>query len=125
MKYLKCRNIMIVVLAVMLTRVPQLQAAQAAQEQMISTAAWVSQTEREQMADKVVQFIERGDVAKELVKSGVDPQEARSRVASLSDAELQQLSTEIDKAHYGGDGVVGILLVVILVLLIVFLVKRI
>lgn len=115
------------VLIVMLTRVPQLVAAERAvgvSPQMISTTEWVTEQTREQMVQKVTQFLQKDEVRNQLAASGVSVDEASQRVASLSESELRQLSSEIDQAQYGGD-VGGILIVVLLVVLIIFLVKRI
>lgn len=118
------KKLVVVSLAVLLTRVPQLYAVEALQNEMISTTEWVNEAARKEMADKVSHFLDRKDVREQLAASGVSSVEAQERVAALSDAELKHLSTEIDKATYGGD-VVGILVVVLLVVLIIYLVKRI
>lgn len=59
-----------------------------------------------------------------MLKLGLNPAEANSRVASLSDKEVKNLSERIDSAQAGG-WLGGLLVVVVLVLLIVFLTKRI
>ena len=117
------KKMLIVTLSVMLTRVPQLQAAAEAQGKMISTVDWVNEQSRKEMEAKVTQFMNREDVATQLTQNGVNPTEAQMRVASLSDAELQHLSSEIDKSTYGGS-VAGVLIIVVLVLLIIYLAKR-
>lgn len=117
------KKILVVTLSVMLTRVPQLQAATQAEGKMISTMEWVNEQSRKEMVDKVTKFMNRDDVATQLTANGVNPTEAQLRVASLSDAELQHLSTEIDKSTYGGS-VAGVLIIVVLVLLIIYLAKR-
>ncbi|MBY0314433.1 MAG: PA2779 family protein [Bdellovibrionales bacterium] len=123
----RLKTTVLMVLIVMLTRVPQLVAADRAIEvssPMISTTEWVTEQTREQMAQKVTQFLQKDEVRHQLAASGVSVDEASQRVASLSESELRQLSSEIDQAQYGGD-VGGILIVVLLVVLIIFLVKRI
>lgn len=117
------KKMLIVTLSVMLTRVPQLQAAAQAEGKMISTVDWVNEQNRKEMVAKVTQFMSRDDVATQLTANGVNPSEAQLRVASLSDAELQHLSSEIDKSTYGGS-VAGVLIIVVLVLLIIYLAKR-
>jgi hypothetical protein len=119
------RKILVVMLAVMMTRVPQLHAAAQVEGQMISTVEWVNEQGRKEMIEKVNHFLSRQEVATQLSQHGVSASEAQGHIASLSDAELQNLSHEIDNATYGGDGVVGILVVVLLVVLIIYLVKRI
>ncbi len=118
------KKVIVIGLTVLLTRVPELYAVDAVQGQMISTTAWVNEAARQEMAEKVSKFLDRNDVREQMTASGVSAEEAKLRVAALSDAELQNLSNEIDKATYGGD-VVGILVIVLLVVLIIYLVKRI
>lgn len=118
------KKVVVVSLAILLTRMPQLYAVDALQGQMISTTEWVNEENRKEMTDKVKHFLDRKDVQDQLAVSGVSAQEAKDRVAALSDAELQHLSGEIDKASYGGN-VAGILVIVLLVVLIIYLVKRI
>jgi hypothetical protein len=66
-------------------------------------------------------FLSREDVRAQMERLGVSPEEARSRVAALSDAEVVSLQEKIDQLPAGTSfiGVVaGILLVLILILLI-------
>ena len=62
--------------------------------------------------------LSRPEVQAELVRQGVDPTLAMDRVAALSDADAARLAAQIDTAPAGGDGVLGVILVVFLVLLI-------
>ena len=63
---------------------------------------------------KVRAFMERQDVEDMLIARGIDPLEARARLNSLSDAEVQTISAKIDELPAGG-GVVGALIVIIVV----------
>ena len=119
------KKVLIVMLAVMMSRVPQLQAAAQVEGQMISTVEWVNEQGRQAMIKKVNNFLSRQDVTTQLAQNGVAASEAQGRIASLSDAELQNLSQEVDNATYAGDGVVGVLIIVLVVVLIIYLVKRI
>jgi hypothetical protein len=94
-----------------------------AQAGMISTSEALTQMDRAQGERTVSEFLGRSDVKEQLVKLGVSPEEAGRRLASLSDAEVKKLSTDIDHATAGGD-VTGILVVVLLVVLIIYLIKR-
>jgi len=63
--------------------------------------------------------LSRADVQAELVSLGVDPADAVARVAALSDAELAQVSQELQTLPAGGDGlltVIGIVFIVLLIL---------
>jgi hypothetical protein len=68
--------------------------------------------------EHVLRFLERADVQQQLQSYGVNPADAKARVAALNDAELAQLSSRIDSLPAGGDiGILGFVLVVFLVLL--------
>ena len=119
----KYRNVIIAVLSLCLSHLPNVAFAEAAMNQttqMVPTSVVVEEFNRQQTEAKVLNFINKDDVQKKLVSQGLNADEAKSRVASLSNQELQNLSIQIDQAQYGGDILVAILLVV----LIIFLVKR-
>lgn len=63
--------------------------------------------------------LERAEVQRELQAHGVSLEQAKARVASLSDAEAAQLAAQIESLPAGGDGgaLIGALLIVFLVLL--------
>lgn len=52
--------------------------------------------------EKVIAFINRAEVEQELKAQGVSPDEAKARIAHLSDAELQMLAGKIDELPAGG-----------------------
>lgn len=79
---------------------------------IVSTEQALGGAERERLAG----VLERSDVQARLLALGVSAQEARERVAALSDAEAAQLAAEIDSLPAGGD-VLGVALIVFLVLL--------
>lgn len=90
---------------------------------MISTSTLVDDLARGEHEQNVANFLSREDVKKQLMTLGISDADAQRRVSSLSDRELKNLSGEVDQALAGGS-VAGILIVVILVLLIIYLVKR-
>jgi hypothetical protein len=61
--------------------------------------------------------LERADVAAVLVERGVSLQQARLRVAALTDAEAARLAAQIDRAPAGASELVGTLVIVFMVLL--------
>ncbi len=63
------------------------------------------------------QLLARPDVMAGLVARGVDPAQARSRVAAMTDPEIAALRERIDSLPAGGD-LVGVLFVGFVVLLI-------
>lgn len=119
----KYRNIVIAVLTICLSHLPNVAFAEVAMDhaqQMVPTSVVVEEFNRQQTEEKVLNFLNKDEVQKKLVAQGLNADEAKLRVASLSNQELQSLSKQIDQAQYGGDILVAILLVV----LIIFLIKR-
>jgi hypothetical protein len=88
---------------------------------LVPTAQAVSAIDTEQTRSQLYVLIDRADVQAQLEVWGVDPQEARARVDTLSDQELKNLSARMDQMP-AGEGAIGIIvgaaLVVILVLII-------
>ncbi len=71
--------------------------------------------------DTVNAFMDRSDVRSQFEALGVDPDEAKQRVAALSDEEVQHLADKInsDPAGQGAVGaIVGAALIIFIVLLI-------
>jgi hypothetical protein len=114
---------LITLLSLLISHFPDV-AFGAVAEQMISTTDVVESQSRTQVEAKIQSYLDREDLQKELKKLGVSPTEVKERMASLSVAELNQLSKQMDQARYGGD-IFGILILVLLILLIIYLAKRI
>lgn len=71
--------------------------------------------------DRLNALMQREDVRAEMRRQGVDPDEAAARVAALSDAEVAQLTAQIDELPAGQSAIgviVGAIVLVFLVLLI-------
>ncbi len=66
---------------------------------IVSTDAVVAGVERERLAG----MLERSEVQERLLALGVDPANAKARVAALSDAEAAQLAAQLDELPAGGD----------------------
>lgn len=107
-----------VAMSLMLTNAP---AVAFAESGMISTHEALAEQTRSQAVDKVHDFLSRSDVQKLMVERGLSPEEASLRVASLSEVELRQLSGQVDQAKAGGD----VLLTILVVILIIYFVRRI
>ena len=90
----------------------------AASAGMVSTQDALQIEQREATINKVEVWLQREDVSQQLVALGVDPADARERVASLSAEEIEQLATSIETMPAGGDllALVGAVFVVLLVL---------
>jgi hypothetical protein len=82
-----------------------------AQAALVATDAAL---ERQRLAG----LLGRAEVQQQLRAYGVEPGEARARVAALTDAEAAQLVSNIDELPAGGVGIVGAIVLVFLVLLV-------
>lgn len=92
---------------------------QAVQAAMISTeqvAHSAITSKGNQDRANIVNMLSRDEVQAELVARGIDPTEAKSRVAALTDEEASSLSSQLDKAPAGG--IIGAILLVFFVLLV-------
>lgn len=83
-----------------------------AQAEIVNTETLVAGTQQQRLAG----LLERGDVQARLQALGVDPTQARERVAALSDEEAARLAARLDQLPAGGD-ILGVALIVFLVLL--------
>jgi hypothetical protein len=92
-----------------------------AQAKMVTTDQVLEHADPGSDRERVESFILREGVQRQLVLLGINPDEAASRVASLSNGEIQQIAGRLDElpAGEGGIGaVVGAILIIFLVLLI-------
>lgn len=65
---------------------------------------------------QVLATLERADVAAALAERGVSVDQAKARVAALTDAEAMQLAAEIDKAPAGAGELIGSIVIVLVIL---------
>jgi hypothetical protein len=112
------RNCCVLVLSLMLSHLPQVAIAES---QMIPTAQVAEEMSRAEAQAQVETFLKKPELREALIARGISPDEASSRLAALSDSELRQMATEMNSAQYGGD----ILLAILLVVLIIYFAKRI
>ncbi len=92
-----------------------------AQAEMITTDQVLQDTDPSGDRAKLETFLSRDDVQGQLILLGIDPDEAASRVASLTDKEVQQIAGRLDELPAGEGGlgaVVGAIVLIFLVLLI-------
>lgn len=68
--------------------------------------------------------LENKMVRERLAQLGMTAEQIDGRLSKLSDQDLHQAAIQIEKQNPAGDGAVGILVVVVLVLLIIYLFKR-
>ncbi len=92
-----------------------------AQAEMITTDQVLQDTDPSGDRAKLETFLSRDDVQGQLILLGINPDEAASRVASLTDKEVQQIAGRLDELPAGEGGlgaVVGAIVLIFLVLLI-------
>ena len=85
---------------------------------MIGTETLASQTLRADTEARVQTLLSRDDVQSKLVAWGVDVEKAKTRANAMSDAELQRVAYALDSQPAGGDIIVlvGVVFVVLLIL---------
>lgn len=113
----RTRKALALVVAIALSHTAGLQAAHAGMVATESVAAQSAQADVNQQRASVLATLNRSDVAEALRAKGVDMDAARARVASLSDAEVAQLSDQLDNAPAGASGVLGAIVFIFLLLL--------
>ncbi len=105
-----------VFMAFLMTHIP----AVAAEEKLVSTSEWIFEVESAQAQENIQTFLTESKVREAFLKRGLSPEEVSQRLASLSPMELKQLSQQVDQIRAGGD----ILFTILIVVLIIFLIKR-
>ncbi len=113
----KLRQLLSMVLA---TSVLFMSVAQPAQAALVGSEQVAQETLAPAAAQdraRIMEAFSRPEVQAELVKRGVDPQQARDRIAALSDDEAATLARQIDSAPAGA-GIVGAIVLIFLVLLV-------
>ena len=87
---------------------------------MVPTEATIYQIKAQDARDYLKRFISRNDIKKTLISQGIDPDEAKARVDSLSDSEVIEVADKIEQLPAGGGpfgAIIGAALIVFLVLL--------
>jgi len=85
---------------------------------IVGTADAVAAVQQQDHRGAVQDILARADVREQMVGLGVDPAEVEARIAALTDAEVATLATRIEGAPAGGDAlvVIGIVFVVLMIL---------
>lgn len=91
---------------------------QTVQAAIISTEQVVTVAAAQQNRAKIAATFERADVQAELQKMGITTEEAQARVAALTDAETASIAHRVDSIPAGGDGIVGALIFIFVLLLV-------
>jgi len=93
----------------------------AAQAELIATDR-VQATEQARTARAHLgALLDRADVRAALQRNGVSPEDAKARVAALSDDEIEHVAAKFDSLPAGGDGIEGVLWLAFLVFVILLI----
>lgn len=112
-----CKRLVAILLTACISHQGLVQSAAAA---TIGTQTMLELGDRAAAVSRVRSSLARADVRDAMVKLGVDPSQARERIAALTDAEIAQLDRELAKLPAGGDGGWILLVIVLTVLIVLF-----
>ena len=87
---------------------------------MVTTDRVIDQVAAQDDRARVLDFLARDDVRRQIESLGIDPEEAATRAAGLSDIEIAQIAGQLDElpAGQGFGEFVALILVIFLVLLV-------
>jgi hypothetical protein len=88
---------------------------------MIDTGAILKQNQNDLSRDRIKMFLDRSEVQKNFAAWGVSSKEAKERIDSLTDEEIENIASRIDQLPAGGSAVgtlVGAALIVFIILLV-------
>lgn len=107
--------LMTVILVMISAPVPSVFAA------MVGTEAMLANQDTQNARDQLRSFLDREDIQSRLTARGIDPAEAKTRIDSLSDAEIMQIADKIDQLPAGGSfwGTVLYLAIIAFIVLVV------
>jgi hypothetical protein len=92
-----------------------------ARAERVSTDTFLAEQAQSNPRDRLLVLLQQEAVVKKLEEYGVSPAEAKNRIASLSDAEVQKLNAEMDQLPAGADAagtILGTALAIFIILLI-------
>lgn len=89
-----------------------------AQAAMVGTSQVLAAEQGNWDRARLASLLEREDLQRQLTSMGVDVQQAKARVAGLTDAEVAALNERIGALPAGGNTVLGVFVLLLLVLLI-------
>jgi Family of unknown function (DUF6627) len=88
---------------------------------MINTGEIFKHYHRDLSRERINKFIDRSEIQKYLVAWGVSPEEAKARIDSLSDKEIENITSKMDQLPAGGDAIgtiVGAAVLIFIILLV-------
>lgn len=117
----QCRNTQKTIAMVVLVMFCYLSAVVAPlQAALVGTADIFAEQENDLAREKVQRFLERQDVLAHLQSMGVNPEEAKARVDTMTAEEINLMAAKIDQIPAGGDGT-GFLLATLLIVIVVLI----
>ena len=91
---------------------------QSVQAALISTEQVVAAGAAQQERAKIAMALDRPEIQAQLEKLGISQSDAQARIAALSEAEVASVAHQIDTLPAGGDGFIGALLFIFILLLV-------
>jgi hypothetical protein len=88
---------------------------------IIGTEAVLNTLQGEKSRLRITAFLDRQEVREAFIQKGIDPAQAKNRVASLTDQEISQICKTLDQLPAGGDGIGTVVGAVVLVFIILLL----
>jgi hypothetical protein len=89
-----------------------------AQAAMVGTAQAIAAQQGSLDRARLASLLEREDLQRQLTAQGVDIQQAKERVASLTDAEVTRINQQLEQLPAGSDSVLGVLVLIFIVFII-------
>ena len=78
---------------------------------MIGTESVLDTSRGQEAREFLQQFLTRQDVKNALISQGIEPQEAKARIESLSDAEAVYMAEKMEQLPAGGDFFVTLIII--------------
>ncbi len=88
---------------------------------MVSTERVISEEATTEDRARVMNFLAREDVRREMEGLGIDPEEAAARAKALSDEEIARVANTLDETA-AGEGSVGVIVGALLLIFVILLI---
>jgi hypothetical protein len=89
-----------------------------AEAKMLSTESVIAKYGENTQRDFLLSNLARDDIRSQLIELGVDPAEAESRLAALSDREIRSMLAQFEAENAGGEAILSTLLTLFVILLV-------
>ena len=88
---------------------------------MVPTEATLDKTIAQDARDHLKTLISRNDIKDALISQGIDPDEAKARIDSLSDSEVTEVAGKIEQLPAGGGAFGAVIAASVIVFLVLLL----